>query len=93
MYITLKKNEKLQKKIADAAVKEKATLENYILSEEEQVITIDVNNKVYDLSFVNEKSPQTGDTNILLIVTIATCALICAIIIYIKKINLVKNAI
>lgn len=71
--------------------KEKETLKEYILVEEEQVVKIEENNKTYELSFVNEKSPKTGETNILLLITIAGCTLICAIIIYIKKINLVKN--
>lgn len=38
-----------------------------------------------------EKNPTTSDTNIILIVTICLCTLISAIIIYIKKVNLIKN--
>ena len=72
-------------------VKEKEPLKDYLLIEEEQVVKIEENNKTYELSFVNEKVAPTGDTNILLLITIAACTLICAIIIYIKKINLVKN--
>lgn len=37
------------------------------------------------------ESPPTSDTNIILIVTICLCTLISAIIIYIKKVNLIKN--
>ena len=37
------------------------------------------------------ESPPTSDTNIILIVTICLCTLISAIIIYVKKVNLVKN--
>lgn len=72
-------------------VKEKETLKDYILNEEKKTIEINENNKTYDIAFVNEKSPKTADTNILLVITVAICTLVCAIIIYIKKINLVKN--
>lgn len=38
-----------------------------------------------------EENPKTSDTSIILIITICLCSLISAIIIYIKKINLIKN--
>ena len=37
------------------------------------------------------ENPTTSDTNIILIITVCLCALTCAIIMYIKKINLIKN--
>lgn len=40
---------------------------------------------------VKEENPKTGDTGMLLIITIASCALISAIIIYIKKVRMVKD--
>ena len=52
----------------------------------------DLNNTmVTEPSEPDEENPETSDTNIILIITICCCALISAIIIYIKKINLIKK--
>lgn len=38
-----------------------------------------------------EENPTTSDTNIILIITVCLCALTCAIIMYIRKVKLIKN--
>lgn len=80
MFVVNDSNKDKNQKILSSANEPKIDLSHSIKIIEKEIIVEP-----------EEPNQQTGDTNILLIITIAMCTLISAIIIYIKKVKLIKN--